>query len=59
MNSRDVTKLEKIKDIEVSSKAYRGKIYYSGTINDLNKNLEEINFILKENFNSWRLLTNE
>ena len=51
--------IKQIKDIEVSSKAYRGKIYYSGTINDLNKNLEEINFILKENFNSWRLLTNE
>ena len=51
--------IKQIKDIEISSKAYRGKIYYSGTINDLNKNLEEINFILKENFNSWRLLTNE
>ena len=51
--------IKQIKDIEVSSKVYRGKIYYSGTINDLNKNLEEINFILKENFNSWRLLTNE
>ena len=51
--------IKQIKDIEISSKAYRGKIYYSGTINDLNKNLEEINFILKENFNTWRLLTNE
>ena len=51
--------IKQIKDIEVSSKVYRGKIYYSGTINDLNKNLEEINFILKENFNSWRLLANE
>ena len=51
--------IKQIKDIEVSSKVYRGKIYYSGTINDLNKNLEEINFILKENLNSWRLLTNE
>ena len=51
--------IKQLKNIEVSSKVYRGKIYYSGTINDLSKNLEEINFILKENFNSWRLLTNE
>ena len=56
---QNLNNIKQIKDIEVSSKAYRGKIYYSGTINDLNKNLEEINFILKENFNSWRLLTNE
>lgn len=51
--------IKKIKDIEISSKVYKGKIYYSGTINDLKKNLEEINYNLNENFNSWRLVTNE
>ena len=51
--------IKQIKDIEISSKVYKGKIYYSGTINDLKKNLDEINYNLNENFNSWRLVTNE
>ena len=51
--------IKQIKDIEISSGVYKGKIYYSGTINDLKKNLEEINYNLNENFNSWRLVTNE
>ena len=45
--------IKKIQTLEISSKALKGKLYYTGSLKNLQEALEEQNIFLKENFNSW------
>jgi hypothetical protein len=47
------TAIKKIQTLEISSKALKGKIYYTGSLKNLQEVLEDQNIFLKENFNSW------
>ena len=54
-----VSRFKSVFNLEISSKTYRGKIYFSGTIEDLRSNLEYKNIILKETASEWIIISNE
>ena len=45
--------IKKIKTLEISSKVLKGRIYYTGSLKNLQEGLEDQDIFLKENFNSW------
>ena len=51
--------IKEIKNLEISSNIYKGKIYFIGTIDSLQGNLEEQNITLKESFNTWVITIDE
>ena len=51
--------INKIEDIEISSNFYRGKFYFSGSINDIKKSLEDSKVFIKEDLENWIITYNE
>ena len=51
--------IKEIKNLEISSNIYKGKIYFIGTIDSLQRNLKEQNITLKESFNTWVITIDE
>ena len=47
------TSIKKINTLEISSKVLKGRMYYTGSLKNLQEGLEDQNIFLKENFNSW------
>ena len=45
--------IKKINTLEISSKVLKGRIYYTGSLKNLQEGLEDQSIFLKENFNSW------
>jgi hypothetical protein len=45
--------IKKINTLEISSKVLKGRIYYTGSLKNLQEGLEDQSVFLKENFNSW------
>lgn len=50
--------IKKINTLEISSKVLKGRIYYTGSLKNLQEGLEDQSIFLKENFNSWVLSYN-
>lgn len=51
--------IKEIKNLEISSNMHKGKIYFIGTIDSLQRNLKEQNITLKESFNTWVITIDE
>ena len=51
--------IKKLNTLEISSKALKGRIYYTGSLKNLQEGLEDQSIFLKENFNSWVISYNE
>ena len=51
--------IKKIKTLEISSKVLKARIYYTGSLKNLQEGLEDQSIFLKENFNSWVISYNE
>lgn len=45
--------IKKLNTLEISSKVLKGRIYYTGSLKNLQEGLEDQSIFLKENFNSW------
>ena len=45
--------IKKINTLEISSKVLKGRIYYTGSLKNLQEGLEDQSIFLKENLNSW------
>lgn len=54
-----INSIKEIKNLEISSNAYKGKIYFIGTIDSLQRNLKEKNITLKESLNTWVITIDE
>lgn len=51
--------VSELKNLEISSKLFKGKIYFTSSIEDLKKNLEYKKIILKETVNNWIIIYND
>jgi len=51
--------VSELKNLEISSKLFKGKIYFTSSIDDLKKNLEYKKIILKETVNNWIIIYND
>jgi hypothetical protein len=51
--------IKKLNTLEISSKVLKGRIYYTGSLKNLQAGLEDQSIFLKENFNSWVISYNE
>ena len=51
--------VSELKNLEISSKLFKGKIYFTTSIEDLKKNLEYKKIILKETVNNWIIIYND
>jgi len=45
--------IKRIRTLEISSQLLKGRLYYTGSVKNLQEGLEDQDILLKENFNSW------